>query len=100
MVIVLVIAALAALGYVWWRDRQKKQKERDERTRRILETPLETFGDADASERAKRYSDPAPAAKKDSEKAPEQAAETDEEDNFNFEDLDLAERIKKYETDK
>jgi len=33
----------------------KRKKERDERTRRILETPLETFEDSDLKDREKKY---------------------------------------------
>lgn len=59
VLIVVVVAAavvlVVVLLYKWWK-RAKEQKNREaEQAQKILNTPLETFGDLDAEERAKKY---------------------------------------------
>ncbi len=52
---VLAVVVLVILVYVFWK-KYKEQKNREaEETERILNTPLETFGDSEAEETAKKY---------------------------------------------
>ena len=52
----LALAALALI--IFWRNKRREaQLKKDEETRRILETPLETFGNTEAEDVAKRYED-------------------------------------------
>ena len=51
-----VLAVLLVL-FLWWNSSKKKKAEQDERDERILNTPLEAFGDDEASRRAKGYDD-------------------------------------------
>lgn len=53
--IVAGVLAIVAVAFVWWRAAKKQRNREDEQTRRILETPLETFGDDEAARRAKKY---------------------------------------------
>ena len=49
------VVLVVVLLYKWWK-RAKEQKNREaEQAQKILNTPLETFGDLDAEERAKKY---------------------------------------------
>jgi len=55
--IVIGIAAVLILLFIWW-QRAKRQKNLEaEQTQKILETPLETFGDDEAKRRADKYKD-------------------------------------------
>ncbi len=55
----IVIGALAIIivVFIFWRSHKKQKNLEAEQTQRILETPLETFGDSEADERAKKYED-------------------------------------------
>ena len=55
VLIAAAVVAVAVVAYLWWKAAAKKKREQDEHTRRILETPLETFSDDDAENRAKKY---------------------------------------------
>ncbi len=52
------VTALIFLGYSWWKKAKEKKQKELELTKQILETPLETFGDQEAEDRAKKYDDP------------------------------------------
>ena len=53
--IVLGVLAIVVVAFLWWRSRKKQRNLEDEQTRKILETPLETFGSGEAEELAKKY---------------------------------------------
>lgn len=53
--IVLGVLAIVVVAFLWWRSRKKQRNLEDEQTRKILETPLETFGSSEAEELAKKY---------------------------------------------
>ncbi len=73
--IVLGIVIIIIIGFSWW-QKAKDQKNREaEATKRILETPLDTFGDDKAKDLAKKYHDEA----QDSEEPAEDAEAIDPE---------------------
>lgn len=49
------ILVIIVVAFLWWRKRKKQRNLEDEQTRKILETPLETFGSGEAEELAKKY---------------------------------------------
>ena len=52
---VLGVAALALILFFWWK-KHKEQKAREQKQMEdLLNTPLESFGDAEAEQRAKKY---------------------------------------------
>ncbi len=53
--IVIGVLAIIIVAFVFWRSHKKQKNIEAEQTQRILETPLETFGDDEAAERAKKY---------------------------------------------
>lgn len=53
--IVIGVLAILLVAFVWWRSHKKQRNREDEATRKILETPLETFGSDEAEELAKKY---------------------------------------------
>lgn len=53
--IVLGIAAIVFVLFVWWRNRQRQKDIEAKRTEEMLKTPLDTFGDSKAEELAKKY---------------------------------------------
>lgn len=53
--IVLGVLAIVVVAFLWWRSRKKQRNLEDEQTRKILETPLETFGSGEAEKLAKKY---------------------------------------------
>lgn len=55
--IVIGVLALVSVAFLWWRSAKKQRNLEDEQTRRILETPLETFGNDEAENLAKKYED-------------------------------------------
>ncbi|HOC06000.1 MAG: hypothetical protein ACOX21_08700 [Bacillota bacterium] len=55
--IVIGIAIIIIIGFTWWRKAAEQKKREAEATERILSTPLETFGDSQAEELAKKYED-------------------------------------------
>ena len=55
VLIVTGILAILIVVFLWWKSRKKQKNLEAEQTQRILETPLETFGDTEAEERAKKY---------------------------------------------
>ncbi|MDD2213859.1 MAG: hypothetical protein PHR21_04880 [Oscillospiraceae bacterium] len=55
---VLVVAGIIiilAFAYYWWKKSKEKKAEQDKRTEEILNTPLESFGDSQAEDLAKKY---------------------------------------------
>lgn len=55
--IVIGAAGVLIIAFVWWKNAKKQKAAEDEKTRTILETPLETFGDTDAEALGKKYED-------------------------------------------
>lgn len=53
--IVIGVLAIVAVAFIWWRSYKKQRNREDEAARKILETPLETFGSDEAEELAKKY---------------------------------------------
>lgn len=53
--IVIGVLAILLVAFIWWRSYKKQRNREDETTRKILETPLETFGSDEAEELAKEY---------------------------------------------
>ena len=65
MVIAIVggTVVIVLVSYNWWKKAEKRKKEKAEETERILNTPLEKFGDK-ADELAKKYEDKSESDKK------------------------------------
>jgi len=57
VLIVAGILAILTVVFLWWRSHKKQKNLEAEQTQQILNTPLETFGDTDVQERAKKYDD-------------------------------------------
>lgn len=57
VLIVAGVLVILVVLFLWWRSHKKQKNLEAEQTRKILDTPLETFGDTDAAERAKKYED-------------------------------------------
>ncbi len=57
VLIVFGIVIVLAVAFFWWRAHKKQKNLEAEQTQKIFETPLETFGDTEAEERAKKYED-------------------------------------------
>lgn len=55
--IVLGIAAIIFVLFVWWRNKQRQKALEAKRTEEMLKTPLDTFGDSEAEKLAKKYED-------------------------------------------
>jgi hypothetical protein len=43
--------------FAWWTSYKKQKNLEAEQTQQILDTPLESFGDGEAENRAKKYDD-------------------------------------------
>ena len=56
-----VIAVLLIL-FTWWKKAKEEKRREQERMKEILETPLESFGDLETEEIAKKYESSQPAA--------------------------------------
>lgn len=57
ILIVLLVIVLVVILFFWWRKHKEQKNKEAEQKQKILETPLETFSDSDAEERAKKYTD-------------------------------------------
>ncbi|SMC49135.1 hypothetical protein [Papillibacter cinnamivorans] len=57
VLIVLGVAAVVIVLFVWWRHRVKQKNLEAKQTEDMLNTPLEKFGDTEAEEAAKKYED-------------------------------------------
>lgn len=55
VLIVLGVVVVLVLLFVWWKRAKAQKNKEAEDTERILKTPIETFGDKDADDRAKKY---------------------------------------------
>ena len=55
----LILAGLL-IAFFWWKAAAKRKGEKAAETERILNTPLESFGDSEAEARAKKYDNPNP----------------------------------------
>ena len=55
VLIVIGVLAILTVSFLWWRNRKKQQNLEAEQAQKILDTPLETFGNTEAEERAKKY---------------------------------------------
>lgn len=53
--IVLGAAAIVFVLFVWWKNKQRQKDIEAKRTEEMLKTPLDTFGDSEAEELAKKY---------------------------------------------
>jgi uncharacterized membrane protein len=53
--IILGLLAILLVAFLWWRSHKKQQNLEAEQAQKILETPLQTFGESDAENRAKKY---------------------------------------------
>ena len=57
MAAALAVVVVAAVAFALVRRRQQRKKEEAERMERILDTPLEKFGDKDVEDLAQKYED-------------------------------------------
>ncbi len=57
VLIVLGLILVIALLYLWWSRAKEEKRLAEERTKQILETPLQKFGDTEAEDLAKKYED-------------------------------------------
>jgi hypothetical protein len=57
VLIVLGVLAALVIAFLWWKAHKKQKNLEAEQAQKIFETPLETFGDIEAEERAKKYED-------------------------------------------
>lgn len=55
--IVAVVLAIIVIAFVWWSKAKKQKNLEAERTERILNTPLETFGDKEFDDLKGKYDD-------------------------------------------
>ena len=57
--IIITLGGVTALlvGLFWWRKAKEQKNREAEDTERILKTPLDTFGDSEAGDLAKKYQD-------------------------------------------
>lgn len=55
VLIVLGVVALAVIAFFWWKKRKEQKNKEAEQAEKILNTPLETFGDSEAETLAKKY---------------------------------------------
>ena len=55
VLIVAGILAILVVVFLWWKSYKKQKNLETEQAQKILETPLETFGDSEAENRAKKY---------------------------------------------
>ncbi|MGB4439204.1 MAG: hypothetical protein WBJ13_08295 [Sedimentibacter sp.] len=46
---------LVVILFVWWKKAKEQKNLEAEQTKKILETPLDEFGDTEAEELAKKY---------------------------------------------
>lgn len=54
---VLGVLLLLSLSYMWWRHAKKQKNLEAQQTEEMLKTPLDTFGNTEAEELAKKYDD-------------------------------------------
>lgn len=57
VLIVAGILIIIIIAFTWWRRAAEQRKQEAEATERILNTPLDTFGDRETEELAKKYED-------------------------------------------
>ena len=60
LIVIFVVIAVILIIYIIYKamkDKHKREKEKEEYTKEILDKPLETFGDTDTSELEKKYED-------------------------------------------
>lgn len=57
VLIVFIVLAIIVIIFAWWSKAKKQKNLEAEQTERILNTPLETFGDADVDNLKKKYDD-------------------------------------------
>lgn len=57
VLIVIGIVIVIIVGFAWWRKAKEQKNREAEDTERILGTPLDTFGDKEAGDLAKKYED-------------------------------------------
>ena len=57
VLIVIAVLAILIVLFVWWSNVKKQKNEEAKQVQDILNTPLETFGDTEAEDLAKKYED-------------------------------------------
>lgn len=55
--VVIGIIILAVVLFYWWKAKKKQKDQEAQRTQDMLNTPLDTFGDRETEDLAKKYSD-------------------------------------------
>ena len=55
LIVAIAVVLLVYILYKWWKARKKQKNIEDENTIKILNTPLETFGDTDLKDTAAKY---------------------------------------------
>lgn len=57
VLIIIGIGIIILIGFIWWRKAKEQKNRETEATERILNTPLDIFGDSQADDLAKKYED-------------------------------------------
>lgn len=57
VLVVVGIIIIIIIGFTWWRKAKEQKNREAEDTERILRTPVDTFGDSEADDLAKKYED-------------------------------------------
>ena len=55
MLLVFGLVLLVAVLFFWWKKHKEQEALKDKHTEEMLKTPIETFGDTEAEELAKKY---------------------------------------------
>lgn len=60
VLIITGILFILLIGFLWWRKAKEQKNREAEQTERMLNTPLETFGDTEVDDLTKKYTDSDP----------------------------------------
>ena len=63
----IAVVAVLVILFTWWKRTKEEKRREQERMKEILETPLESFGDLETEEIAKKYESSPPAADRSAE---------------------------------
>ena len=63
----IAVVAVLVILFTWWKRAKEEKRREQERMKEILETPLESFGDLETEEIAKKYESSPPAADRSAE---------------------------------
>ena len=58
VLVVFGLVLLAVILFFWWKKRQEQKRLDQKHKEEMLKTPLESFGDTEAEQRAKKYEQP------------------------------------------